>query len=473
MLDIQVIDDPAAATVALEPMRRRLLSELAAPASAATLATRVGLARQKVNYHLNALEAHGLVRLAQERKWGGLTERLLVATAASYVVSPGALGPVAADPSRKIDRLSASYLIALGARVVREVGDLVRRAKDTGKHLATLAVDTEVRFRSATDRAAFSHELTEAITKLVSKYHDESAPGGRAHRLVVVAHPLPQKPDPKEPCMSVKKEASGRRSVQVEVEVPGTPEEVWQAIATGPGISSWFVPTEFEERDGKPVAVKMNFGPGMESRSAVTAWDPPRMFAAQGEGWGGSPPIATEWSVEARAGGVCLVRVVHSLFASTDDWDNQLESTGLGWPGFFRTLRIYLTHFRGQRSAIMQFVAPVAGTEAEAWEMLTAALGVKGLSVGQRWTAPAGVPALSGVAEYVSQSPYDALLRLDQPGPGVAALGAFNVGGQSMVALTFYHYGDQAAGTVARETPLWQAWIQERFPMPSEASQSE
>ena len=86
--------------------------------------------------------------------------------------------------------------------------------------------------------------------------------------------------------MSVKKEASGRRSVQVEVEVPGTPEEVWQAIATGPGISSWFVPAEFEERDGKPVAVKLNFGPGMESRSVVTAWDPPRMFAAEGDGWG-------------------------------------------------------------------------------------------------------------------------------------------------------------------------------------------
>ena len=89
MLDIQVIDDPAAATVAMEPMRSRLLSELAEPASAATLATRVGLTRQKVNYHLNALEAYGLVRLAEKRKWGGLTERLLVATAASYVVSPG------------------------------------------------------------------------------------------------------------------------------------------------------------------------------------------------------------------------------------------------------------------------------------------------------------------------------------------------------------------------------------------------
>src|SRR5207302_2022226 len=189
----------------------------------------------------------------------------------------------------------------------------------------------------------------------------------------------------------------------------------------------------------------------------VTSWNPPRMFAAQGEGWGGSPPIATEWSVEASAGGVCLVRVVNSLFASTDDWDNQLEGTESGWPGFFRTLRIYLTHFRGQRSAIMQFVAGVAGTEAEAWETLTAALGLKGLSVGQHWTAPAGVPALGGVAEYVTQSPYDALLRLDKPGPGVAAFGAFNFGGQSMVALNVYLYGDQAAGTVAREKPLCQA----------------
>jgi DNA-binding transcriptional ArsR family regulator len=191
VLDIHVIEDPAAATVALEPTRSRLLAELSAPASAATLAARVGLARQKVTYHLNALEAHGLVRLSKERKWGGLTERLLVATAASYVVSPGALGPAASHPHRAIDRLSASYLIALGARVVREVGDLVRRATDTGKRLATLAIDTEVRFRSAADRAAFSQEITEAVATLVAKYHDASAPGGRAHRLVVVAHPLP------------------------------------------------------------------------------------------------------------------------------------------------------------------------------------------------------------------------------------------------------------------------------------------
>lgn len=191
MIGLEVIDDPATATVALDPIRSRLLAELAEPASAATLAGRVGLARQKVNYHLRTLEAHGLVRVASERRWGGLTERLLVATAATYVVSPGALGAVAADPGRESDRLSASYLIALAARVIREMGRLFRRAQETGKRLPTLSIDTEVRFRSAADRAAFSQELTDAVTKLVARYHDAAAAGGRAHRLVALAYPKP------------------------------------------------------------------------------------------------------------------------------------------------------------------------------------------------------------------------------------------------------------------------------------------
>lgn len=199
MLDVEVIDSPAAATVALEPVRSRLLWELAKPASAATLAGRLGLARQKVNYHLRELESHGLVKVAEKRKWGGLTERLLVATASSYIVSPKALGPVATDPERTKDRLSASYLIALAARMVREVGKLMTKARETGKRLATMSLDTEVRFRSAADRAAFSSELIETVTKLVSRYHDAAAPGGRAHRLVIVAHPLPIESPNREP----------------------------------------------------------------------------------------------------------------------------------------------------------------------------------------------------------------------------------------------------------------------------------
>ena len=194
MNEIEVIEDPAAAVVALEPVRSRLLAELAEPASAAALAGRVGITRQKVNYHLRALEAHGLVEPAGTRAWGGITERLLVASAASYVVSPGALGPAAADPRRRADRLSASYLIALGARMVREVAGLLRRSEAAGKHLATLSIDSEIRFRSPAERAAFTHELTQAVTALAARYHDEHAPGGRPHRLVIVAHPLPLEP---------------------------------------------------------------------------------------------------------------------------------------------------------------------------------------------------------------------------------------------------------------------------------------
>lgn len=191
VLDLRVIDDPASASVALDPVRSRLLSELRKPASAATLAGRMGLPRQKVNYHLRTLESHGLIRVESEIKWGGLTERRLVATASSYVVSPAALGPVAADPEREMDRLSASYLVALAARVIREVGQLLRKADELKKRLATLSIDTEVRFRSAEDRAAFSSELTAAVAALVSRYHDESAPGGRRHRLMIGAYPMP------------------------------------------------------------------------------------------------------------------------------------------------------------------------------------------------------------------------------------------------------------------------------------------
>lgn len=191
MLDLEVIQDPAAATVALEPVRSRLLAELNQPASAASVASRVGLTRQKANYHLNALQSHGLVKEAGQRKWGGLTERLFVASATSYVVAPSAMGEAAADPARTADRLSASYLIALAARIVQEVGDLVRRAREADKHLATLSIDAEVRFRSAAERAEFTAELTRAVASLVSRYHDASSPGGRSHRLIVAAHPTP------------------------------------------------------------------------------------------------------------------------------------------------------------------------------------------------------------------------------------------------------------------------------------------
>lgn len=190
MIAVEVIEDPAAAMIALDPVRSRLLSELNEPASASSLSGRLGIARQKINYHLRALEAHGLIRMKENRQWGGLTERLMVATASSYIVSPGALGRVAPDPARAADRSSASYLIALAARIVSEVKSLLQLAEKTGKRLPALSIDTEIRFQSAVDRAAFSQELTAAVTKLAARYHHPSAPEGRLHRLVIVAHPL-------------------------------------------------------------------------------------------------------------------------------------------------------------------------------------------------------------------------------------------------------------------------------------------
>lgn len=189
MFDVAVIEDPAAAEVSLDPVRARLLAELAEPRSATMLSARVGLPRQKVNYHLRALEQHGLVELVEERRKGNCTERMLRATAQSYVISPTALAAVQPDPTRSPDQLSARWLLAVAARLVRDVGVLITGATQARKRVATFALDGEVRFASAADRAAFAEELARAVAALVSKYHDRTAERGRDHRVIVAVHP--------------------------------------------------------------------------------------------------------------------------------------------------------------------------------------------------------------------------------------------------------------------------------------------
>jgi len=267
--------------------------------------------------------------------------------------------------------------------------------------------------------------------------------------------------------MSVKKEPSGRRSVQVEVEVPGTHEEVWRAIATGPGISSWFVPTRSEERQGGQVV--SNFGPGMDCPATITMWQPPLRFVAESViGPPGSPKMATEWSVEARAGGTCVVRVVHSLFASTDDWDNQLEGVEQGWPTYFRILRMYLEKFKGMTCSAMQFVGFSSDSETKAWEKAGGELRLLKVAEGQKWSAPDGFPRMTGVVDSLGKGMHSnaVLLRLDTPAPGSAYIGAFSCGGMVMVCMSVYLYGDKAKAAVERDEPTWQTWIAERFPMP-------
>ena len=195
MQDVAVIDDPDVAESALEPVRARLLAELAEPGSASSLAPVLGLTRQKVNYHLRALESRGLIELVEERRKGNMTERVMRATAAAYVISPLALSAVAPDPGRAPDQLSAYWLVALGSRTVGEVGELMARSTRAGQPLATFAIDAEVEFASASDRASFAAELSGAVESLVAKYHHGSAEGGRKHRVVVGLHPMITRPE--------------------------------------------------------------------------------------------------------------------------------------------------------------------------------------------------------------------------------------------------------------------------------------
>jgi DNA-binding transcriptional ArsR family regulator len=190
VLDIAVIEEPAAAEAALDAMRSRILAALVEPGSAAALAVRLGLARQRVNYHLKELERHGLVELAEERRKGNVIERVYRATASSYVISPRALAAVGPDPSRAPDHLSAGWLLALGARLVQEVGSLLTGAAQAGLRVATFGIDAEIRFATAADRTAFADELAQALATLVSRYHDEAAPEGRSHRVVVGLHQI-------------------------------------------------------------------------------------------------------------------------------------------------------------------------------------------------------------------------------------------------------------------------------------------
>ncbi len=186
---LALVQDAHSAAAMLDPLRLRLLGELRQPDSASGLARRLRLPRQKLNYHLRELEKRHLVELVEERRRGNCTERILRATARAYLISPEALGPLAADPEKIQDRFSSAYLVAMAARTIREVGALRSRAERAGKKLATLTLEADVRFASAADRNAFAEELAAQVAGLASKYHQEDAPGGRSFKFVIAGFP--------------------------------------------------------------------------------------------------------------------------------------------------------------------------------------------------------------------------------------------------------------------------------------------
>lgn len=186
---LAVLRDSEQANALLKGGRRQLLEALAEPDSAAGLSRRLGIPRQRINYHLRRLEEEGLIETVEQRRKGNCVERVVRATARAFVISPEALGGAELTSAASGDRASTSTLIATAARAVQEVAGLEARAAAAGKRIATLTLDAEVRFANAERRAAFAEELTTVLGRLVAKYHDDHTPHGRRFRLVTLAHP--------------------------------------------------------------------------------------------------------------------------------------------------------------------------------------------------------------------------------------------------------------------------------------------
>lgn len=263
--------------------------------------------------------------------------------------------------------------------------------------------------------------------------------------------------------------AGQTRAIDLSVEVPGTPEQAWEAIATGPGISSWFIPCDVEERAGG--AVTMDFGGYGKETGRVSAWEPPTRVVFEGNsGRDDGRSLAYEWLVEARDGGTCVVRLVNSGFGTGADWDADYDGMTQGWKVFLENLRLHLTHFPGQRARALTPVAMAPGPNDVAWETFCAALGVApDLEAGDRFeTSGEGVPPLVGTLQGARRSPSisEYRLLLEAPLSGTAFVAAEGRGDQVALSLWLYLYGDSA-----RAEDGWTSWLAERFPAsaPAEA----
>jgi hypothetical protein len=174
------------------------------------------------------------------------------------------------------------------------------------------------------------------------------------------------------------------------------------------------------------------------------------------------PPCLTEITITSRTGGQCVVRMVHSLLTSKDDWDDQLESFEGGWPGFFEVLRIYLANFAGQKGASFQAMVRDLGDEdLPVWMRLIEALGLTGANVGERRAITSGPEKLSGVVERVHQDRKTRwiTLKLDAPGPGVAILGTY-CSNSVHASMSLFSYGDDAETRARESEPKWRAWLE-------------
>ena len=248
-------------------------------------------------------------------------------------------------------------------------------------------------------------------------------------------------------------------------ELPGSPEQVWQAIATANGISSWMLPTDLEEREGG--AVSFHMGEDLSSDGVVTGWEPPRRLVYEEPDWNalaGHPtdpvtPLVSEFLVEATSGGTCVLRVVTSGFGTGADWEREFfDDMAKHWAPSFENLRLYLTHFPGQQVTTMSAEADLPGGHDAVWAAMRAALGAS--EPGQ----PVELNGTAGVLERLNAppGPREALVRLTGDVPGMLSLMAHEMGdGTTRAVVGGYIFSAEAASWVADAEPRWRAWLEQ------------
>ena len=274
--------------------------------------------------------------------------------------------------------------------------------------------------------------------------------------------------------MPIKKDGTGKRWVEMEVLLPGTPEQIWDVLATGPGYATWFVRGEIEPRVGGKFS--LDFGGGVVTQGEVTAWEPHRKFSYVEREWApGAPDVATEIIITARSGDQCLMRMVHSLYTSSDDWDDQVEGFEKGWPAFFEVLRAYLTHFEGMKAECFMTLLPTRMESLAAWQGLCDALGLAGANVGEQRSASTGPESWTGVVEHVHQDAQQrwVVFRTERPSPGIGLFGTQDDAGRTNVSICRYFYGQNGAGLKTAAEVRWQEWLGKTFtpdPLPASSA---
>lgn len=265
--------------------------------------------------------------------------------------------------------------------------------------------------------------------------------------------------------MPIKNDGTGKRWVEMELLLPGTPDQVWQALATGPGYTAWFAKSEIEPRVGG--LLRFDFGDGVSGTGEVTKREPPHEFSYVERDWEkGAPPVATEITVVGRSGDSSVVRMVHSLFTSSDAWDDQVEGFEKGWPSFFAVLRVYLAHFAGSHAASFIVNRPSLESALPTWERMLDLLGLSGANTGQRRTSSSGPEPWAGVVEHVYQdgSQRYLVLRVEEPSPGVVVVGTHDKGTPPPgLSICRYFYGEGAEQRAEESEPRWRDWLGKNF----------